>query len=516
MCACASPTTHAGELRAHIQQLGPSPPIMDIPKHLEPMLDRTGLIDIGRVPILTALKAIGNSLPTFADARRLTDAIASRLGADAAVEHDNGPQRWVYRRDPTDDTWLLAPALVDEQGWGPSGDVPEPPRDRIVPKGPDMHAGKLVLTIGGAAMALAYDAVGMRCGFEQIGGDTFVNFNQRRERPFVIDPRARPPTPPVFPLLLRDDLDEHGHTIEQLADWIVAASEHQAPASRLRAPVALPLGSQAILLRTRTSAAVALWQGLVDRDARWLILDGLCGRAFTAGPTRAAACDGFVSELWRTKPGLPDTPTGQPLAFELPAPVAPTPTPPPNNDPIHLPTPPRTPQDGDAVEAFSFSGSFSFGGFVSVHPWPKPEPELLPAALLEIPAPPAVPEAFAAAGFAPVAIVGGDGRIAWMLRRCDAKGWTLVGEHVLDLVDPDAIAPLLDAENLRYAAHWHEMFPDGWAGQPRPIVARYALWDDMLQAPLDAPRCVGIAAGGFHPHDLDAAISPWQVLRVQL
>lgn len=89
-------------------------------------------------------------MPTFADARRLTDAIITALGERAVVEHENGPQRWVNLRSPEDDAWLVAPATVDEQGWGPTGDVAEPARDRIVPKELDMHAGELVLSLGGA------------------------------------------------------------------------------------------------------------------------------------------------------------------------------------------------------------------------------------------------------------------------------------------------------------------------------------------------------------------------------
>ena len=34
-------------------------------------------------------------------------------------------------RDRTDPEWLLSPAIVDEQGWGPVEDVPEPLGDRI-------------------------------------------------------------------------------------------------------------------------------------------------------------------------------------------------------------------------------------------------------------------------------------------------------------------------------------------------------------------------------------------------
>ena len=83
------------------------------------MLDRTGLVEVGRVTAHAALRAIGSSVPTFADARRLTDAIVATLGERACVEHENGPQRWVYLRDPEDDAWLVAPAIVDEQGWGP-------------------------------------------------------------------------------------------------------------------------------------------------------------------------------------------------------------------------------------------------------------------------------------------------------------------------------------------------------------------------------------------------------------
>jgi len=483
---------------------------MEIPERMRHMLDRTGLVEVGRVTAQQALRAIGNSVPTFADARRLTDATIAALGERAIVEHENGPQRWVYLRDPEDDAWLVAPAILDEQGWGPTGDVPVPRRDRIVPKGPDMHAGKLVLSLGGARLSLEFDAVGMRCGCADGGGDTFALCYERNTRPFVIDPSARPPTPLPLPLLLRADLQEDGHEIEQLAVWIAELAVAVTDGVRLRAPARLPLGSQAIVLRARHSAAVALWQGLVDRDARWLVLDGLCGRAFSSGSTREEAWSRFGPAVWREKPGLLGTLAGEPLGFELPPRRVDE-----GERPLHLPTRARSAEDGGPVTALSFEGSFSFGPFVSAHEWPSAEPETMPALLVPIPPAPRVDERWTSAGFEAVAIVGEGGTLGWMLRREEGDGWTLVGADVADLVDPETLLEGLECEQRRYVDDWREMFPDGWDALPPPRVMRFGVWNVERQHAM-SPRCTQLASGGFHPVDLDATKDRWGLVRVWL
>jgi hypothetical protein len=485
---------------------------MDMPERLRPWLEREGLVERGHLPVRQALRALMSSLPTFTDARRLTDAVLERLGDRGALEQENGPQRWVYLRDPEDPQWLLAPALIDEQGWGPTGDVPEPPKDRIVPKGPDMHAGKLVLCAGATHFAVAFDAVGMRCGCELHGGDQFVNTWEAQTRPFVIDPRARPPTPEVYPLLLRADLRPDGHEVDELAGWIAELAGGLDADARYYAPSLLPLGSQAMLLRTRTSTAVALWQELVSPDARWLAVDGWCGRAFAAGATRQEALRGLPAELWRVKPGLLGTPEGAPLPFELPPPS--TRVSDDDDNTVRFPTPPRTPEQGGPTTAFSKTISVSFGGFVSRHEWPKPDPSATPIVLYRVPAPPQVPERLARAGFRPIAVIGDKGRIGWVLRREDEHGWTLVGEGVAELVDPLELDAEIDAAEQAYADDWRELLPDGWEAQERPLLSRWSIWDNEHQrrGPL---RFAGSAAGGFHPEQLDGA-SPWQLAHVRL
>lgn len=284
----------------------------------------------------------------------------------------------------------------------------------------------------------------MRGGFSDVGGDTFSLFYERTTRPFVIDPSARPPTPLPLPLLLRADLREDGHETEQLAGWIAEPAVAATDGVRLRAPVPLPLGSQAFVLRARQSAAVALWQGLVERDARWLVLDGLCGRAFSSGSTREKAWSRFGPAVWREKPGLLGTASGEPLAFELPLRRVDE-----GGRPLHLPTPPRSAEDGGPVKALSFEGSFSFGPFVSTHEWPRAQPETMPALMLPIPEAPRVDDRWSSAGFDAVAITGEGGAVGWMLRRDEGDGWTLVGADVADLVDPETLVEDLDRERRR-------------------------------------------------------------------
>ncbi|MFO0632008.1 MAG: hypothetical protein U0168_04075 [Nannocystaceae bacterium] len=157
----------------------------------------------------------------------------------------------------------------------------------------------------------------------------------------------------------------------------------------------------------------------------------------------------------------------------------------------------------------------SFGGFVSRHSWCGPDPALAPMVLYHVPPAPQVPAAITDAGFAPVAIIGDDGRVAWMPRRRDDDGWTLIGEGVLDLVDVATLDAELDAAEQTHANDWRELYPDGWQGQPRPRMAMFSLWDNLRQR-RGAPVHAGSCSGGFHPEQLNACNAPWHVGRVLL
>ena len=279
--------------------------------------------------------------------------------------------------------------------------------------------------------------------------------------------------------------------------------------ARLFAPDPLPLGSQAMLLRAKESAAVMLWDGRVPVDARWLVQDGWCGRAFTYGATREAALGDMRAALWRVKPRLAGTPGGEALPWVMPA------FEPSVADALRrLPMAPRSADDGGAQTVFSKEMSVSFGPFVSRHEWPKMDPERTPLVLMRIPPAPVVSDAFARAGFRSVAVIGDGGVIAWVLRREDGDGWTLVGSGIADLVDVEEIDAEIDAAEREYAENWREIMPEGWDAQAKPVYSRWTVWDPHKQC-RGTLRAGGIAAGGFHP-TMVGADAAWQVARVRV
>jgi hypothetical protein len=134
------------------------------------------------------------------------------------------------------------------------------------------------------------------------------------------------------------------------------------------------------------------------------------------------------------------------------------------------------------------------------------------------PAPEEIPAAFAAVGFARwVRVVPESGAVRHALVRDESDGWTLVGDGVLDVVDPAAMdAQMASAERQRredYDGHPIELRP--W-DNPDYVAGhmRFSCWDADRQRAAALSIVGGGWSGGFTPASLPWNDLPWHVVRV--
>ena len=97
--------------------------------------------------------------------------------------------------------------------------LPPPERPTVLP-GPDRFPGKLRIAEGPAHIDLTYGEDGTRMETMQSGGDTWTWGHDHEDRPFAIDPYAKPAQFPPIGLYCRPDLDPDGHDLDTLAGMV--------------------------------------------------------------------------------------------------------------------------------------------------------------------------------------------------------------------------------------------------------------------------------------------------------
>jgi hypothetical protein len=145
--------------------------------------------------------------------------------------------------------------------------------------------------------------------------------------------------------------------------------------------------------------------------------------------------------------------------------------------------------------------------------WPSPEPGNVPACLVPLPPlPTAIPAGFGRAGFSRwVRLLGGHGHIHHGLVRAEDGRVTVVGEGMIDLVDPSTLDPELDAAEASSAADQRQMFGD----RPMPVLhaVHFRCWDAGWRRRV--PFEVAGGADRLHVRELDGDPLRWHVLRAR-
>ena len=498
---------------------------MTDPAELERQLEaRIGLVSVGKRTVNECIEALRHSLPGMEQAVQLFERAIQVSGARGWEDPDRGVSRRLFLRDPIDPSFVVAQPLLEHQteeqlarssfeiqipisGMPAQAQPPKPapppqPAIDIPSRTANMRAGTLTVFEGAAKMALRFGKQGQSAGGEISSGDPFC-FQRHRDRPFHVDPGARPPAPPPVSLLCAEDLDPSGHSVDDLARRIVAATTLAAAVpARVRTPVPIPFGPHGAWQRALPKIREALWEQRIPAAARFVVADGYIGAAIAHGTTREEALASWQEQVQTIEPLSPDRWNVRAL-----------PEPPP------VERPPRI-DLGDGTTLLHL-GLFK----VEIPPtptdlaWPR-RLEDTPAVLLPLPELPEVPPSFRAAGFArTMRLCGALGQISHVLCREDPEGMTLVGEAILDLIDPATLDAALDASDAPARERWKDVPPEQQAHNPWRAPERcvpYLFWDSARQAPMPPmlPPPTGDAqAGGLSPQALDGDSMKWLVVR---
>ncbi|MFZ5480646.1 MAG: hypothetical protein ACOZNI_28040 [Myxococcota bacterium] len=495
----------------------------ELQEHYKVWDEREGLLTVGHLPQQAAQLAILRSVATMNHAARLFDLVVETLGARAWIDPEGGEiRRRLYLRDPERPDWIVPVPLL-EHAWiagigqwkgpvmyNPGGLKPEDepddwkpgdppywekdPEPDIVPTGPLMRGGELHIRAGHASVEIRYDDRGLRCEAVWSAGDTFTYGRYWTTRPFVVDPLSRPPTPTPLPLLCRADLDRKGQAIERLAEMVLEMEPARAVPHRMLFPLPMPAGVSGAWSRALWALREAAFEGRIPAGAGWVVVDAFEGKALAFGPGFDEAVAAWREEVARIRPRPPKPPKEEAEQVDVP-----------DQDPGVIEN-----KDGKVVGVSS--GTIRIEAPVLADlAWPIPLPQHVPE--------PVIPEVFARAGFTRwVRLFGQHGAVGHALLREDPAGFTLVGEHVLDIVDPATMDEEMDAYVAKDRA-WYEAeapsFPAPWKDPANKDEYLYfRAWDDARRCrkPLESG---GGSWGGFTARNLDGDSLPWQVARLR-
>lgn len=493
--------------------------------------EREGLIEVGHLPMLPSQRAVGRTLITMDRAVALFERALERLGERAWIDPEGGEtRRRLYLRDAEHPAWLLPTPLLEHAWLAGIGEVslggfinsgavnpvdapddwkpgdpdwaPRLPDPDILPQNEDMRGGSLKISDGPGYAEVRYDDRGLRaetCWSE--GGDTFHYARYYNVRPWAIDPLSRPPTPMPFALALRPELKVGGNSVDELLQWVMELQPEARQPHRVLLPLPIPGGVSCAWSRAQDALRDAAFDGrLRDEDQGWVVIDAFEGKAMAVGP---------------------DLPTAHARWREVVAALRPRPPRPARREQPEQPVEEHEPQlirDEAKKAVLLSSGTIHLESPVLAElAWPIPLPQHVPAVAVPIPPLPPVPEHYRQAGFTRMLrMVSAHGQITHAAMREEPGGFILVGEGVLDIVDPETIgAEAIAAVDEQRA--WYDDLPEDF---PNPFnyghtgrIHVFRAWDDVRRrrdklAPLSA------SWSDFLPHNLDGHRCAWAVTRV--
>ena len=478
-------------------------------------------IPISPLPVRLARQALVRSLPTLGHAVDLFEAVCEALGDQVFHDPDGGEViRKIYPRDA--EGWLVphCPVELSFAGRGVmpievlGGGEPVPLRapevPRIMPKR-FVRPGHIRLDDGEGSFEIAYNAHGVMFETSSAGG--LVDSRTWEDLPYRIDPQARPPTRRPLSILCEPGLVPEGVDLSTLCGWVATLDPGARVPARVWLPVPRPGGPEGVLRvgiaglrraffeqppppeareasddRSERRQVVGRSPERAAEVARFVVVDGVAGTAIGYGATEDDAFADWQQAVWRVKPRAPEQ---KPAA---PVPLVPE-------------QPPSVEEHPDGSKTYHL-GTIVLAGAGSALDPPVDTPDTLPA--VRIPLAPldlTVPPAFRAQGFERrVVLVGGRGHLSTALLRPEGAGCLLVGQDVMDQLDPttllselaqaEAKSPVPDPFAERHGSRWGQRtFIIGPRGGLMATAASYG--------------------GSFSPGGLDGDALRWQVLRVR-
>lgn len=455
----------------------------------EPLEAREGLVTLGVLTQDEAMRAVFDSLPRITEARLLADRVIAGLGERAHHDVMAGPgNRLIFLRDAEDPRLILPeaflaldlnvappppiqfPAFELPESMKPKEpeEPPEAPDELPVLPGPDRYPGKLRIAEGAASIELEYGPNGVRTRTCSSSGDLYTWGHHHHDRPYTLDPMAKPPQTPPLGLLCRADLDPDGHDLGTLAGMVLELKPEAMLPGRVYLPVEQPGGIGGCWWRGYTALRTALWDGRIGEDEHgWVALDAWTGTVLVVAPTRAEA---FAR--WQ-----------EAVAGAVPLPPR-EPPPPPEPDTPDLP--PEVEVDEEKKTVHISTGTFTIAIMPRVLvPWPEARAEHVPAVVLPLPAASPIPAGWEGYGFTRrVRLVGEHGHVCTAFVADERAGFTLVGEGAVAALDPATLDQELDRidverrEEIEGRGAWLRGNP--YLNQEYPwTVASYRVWDEL-------------------------------------
>jgi len=237
--------------------------------------------------------------------------------------------------------------------------------------------------------------------------------------------------------------------VELVAEFVAALDPGRHGPGRVVVPVPVP-HVPSVWTRGLHALREALFDDRVPRDAEWVVADGFAGTAIAWGATRDEALGRWREEVQRVRPRPPVR-------------KAPPQPPPP--------------------------GALTITAPAADVPQPEPTPENTPAVVIPVAPPPEGPW---------VRLLGRFGKTRHALRLDDRRGFTLVGDRVVDLVETRDLAERLDAVPL----------PDApmREGRAEPLTSRlvtYRVVDEDARVPVTPSFAEAQYAPAFKARALD-------------
>lgn len=274
---------------------------------------------------------------------------------------------------------------------------------------------------------------------------------------------------------------------------------------RVWMPALVQGGVEGTWWRSLVTLKRLFWEDVVPPDARRVVVDSFDGTAVAWGDTLEEVASRWEQEVWRVKPRPPVEPE---LPDDLP-------------DETEVVTEGEETVDPETgIKTLPVMKATFVIRAPVITPWPTPIPENVPAVLVTLPPfPTEVPAAWRAHGFTLWRrVIGERGEVGHVLVRPDAEGgYTLVGEGILDAVDPATLDAQIDAETTRTRADWPKGFGvPPWVKLEYPFEsAFYTAWDPARRAP--APLKSSQHSWGLKLETvaLDGDFLPWVVVRMR-
>lgn len=484
---------------------------------------RHSLVRFGTTTWYECIRRLQRSLPTVAHAERLVGALLDALGDDGRGDpYTDGTKIAVLRSDPKG-WWCRRPIavlhlgreLVETEAGSEAPLDPRPvdapegwvggwsfrdqdPLPEILPRG--WGRATLGLWVGRAVLELRYDDAGLverhraLCRF----GDSWTWRRWSAVHPPSLDPTARPPQAPPPPWLV--DLPERPLGTEELAVRLLAIDPSEDPV-RVRMNVDAPGGVEGCWFRAMHSLRQLAFEDRLPGVGGVAVLDAYQHEpedtCLAVGTDLAEALRRWIAEERRVRP--------------RPVPSRPPPPPVPEDEPSSE----LEVVDEDGARSLILTSermTLTLRPDRQI-PWPIPGPSTTP--LVAVPFPPfpsTIPERWASAGFRSWRyVVGESGEVGTVLVRSDRRGGsTLVGDGLLDVLDPTTLDRELDAAVA--ADVWPFPF-EPW--RERPYEHRsFSAWSLALQS--RAPLRVESTSWGatFQGRDLDGDTHRYRVARL--